>query len=58
MGGLHLRHWKSSLLKHLVVDQIGGVLVVGVSDSLGAVVAIAFGALLLEGSLVVLHSLA
>ena len=32
-------------------------MVVGVSDSLGAVVAVAFGALLLEGSLVVLHSL-
>ena len=57
MGGLHLRHWKSSLLEHLVVDQVGGVLVVGVSDRLGAVIAIAFGALLLEGSLVVLHSL-
>ena len=53
---LHLRDRKG-LLEHLVVDQISWVLIIGLTDSLCAVITVSFLWLLLWLTLVVLHAL-
>lgn len=56
MRRLHLRD-REGLLEHLVIDQISWVLIIGLTDSLCAVITVSFLRLLLWLTLVVLHAL-
>ena len=56
MRRLHLRD-REGLLEHLVIDKISWVLIIGLTDSLCAVITVPFLWLLLWLTLVVLHAL-